>query len=431
MSKSKQFYDFVIPSIGAMLVTGLYIVVDGIFVGQGVGLNGLASVNLAVPFISILTSVTMMITMGGATLTSISLGKNDTKQANNYFNTSLFLVLLFSFGLTIISQLFSVQIASVLGASDTLIQGTADYIKYYILFGIFFSGSMSLSVFVRNDGNPKLAFWGMIIGAVSNIFLDWLFIFPLQLGISGAAIASGLGQVLACLTLSLHFIQKRGKLIIKKPIKQVNIIKNIISIGSPEFITQMSQPVTIFCYNFLVIDYYGEVGVAAFSVISYILVIALSVFIGLGQGIQPLISHSFGVGDLKTQNYFFKKGLKLNVFLSFIVYLLMLVFGKNIIAIFSNDSTVINIAYDCIIVYGISFIFAAINIVYTTFFLATKNTKKSMCIAVSRSFIFNSFFIFATPFIFGESWIWFGIIIAEIMVTVIAIYSDRKHVVLV
>lgn len=189
-----KFYQYVIPSIGSMLVTGLYFVVDGMFVGRGVGPAGMAAVNLATPFISLLTTVTMMITMGGATLSAIHLGRSQNKEANDVFQQSMGMTIFFSLCMTVVSLLFATPIAGLLGASGSLIADTAVYMRYYVAFGIFFCSSMTLSAFVRNDGNPKLAFWGMIAGAVSNVFLDWLFIFPLQLGLRGAAVASGWGR---------------------------------------------------------------------------------------------------------------------------------------------------------------------------------------------------------------------------------------------
>ncbi|QSX06263.1 MATE family efflux transporter [Sedimentibacter sp. zth1] len=426
MSDKKQFYRFVIPSIGSMLVTGLYFVVDGIFVGRGVGTNGLAAVNIAVPFISLLTAISMMITMGGATLTSISFGKGENKKANNYFNTSLLLVLLFSLGMTAISVLFPTQLVKFLGASNMLIESTATYLKYYVIFGIFLCGSSTLSAFVRNDGNPQLAFWGMIIGAISNVFFDWLFIFPLQMGIKGAAIASGLGQILACIVLSAHFMCRKGVLKIETIAREKGIITQIIKAGIPEFVTQMSQPVTILCYNNIVLNTFGEIGVSAFSVISYIIVVILAVFIGLAQGIQPLLSRSIGEGNREKENFFFQKGLQFNILLSCIIYLIMLIFGKAIISIFNNDAELIKTAYNCIIIYGISFIFASVNIVYTTYNLATKNTKVAMMIAVLRSFICNSIFIFLMPALFGINMVWTGMIVAELVVMIIAITQNKK-----
>lgn len=427
MSDKKRFYRFVIPSIGSMVVTALYFVVDGIFVGRGVGTNGLAAVNITVPFLTLVGAITLMITVGGATLTSISLGKGDNEKANNYFNTSLLLIVIFSIVMMLISILFPVQIVKLLGASDLLVYDAAEYLKYYEIFAIFFCCSSALSAFVRNDGNPKLALWGMIVGAFSNIFLDWLFVFPLQMGLKGAAIASGLGQLLSCVTLSLHFIMKKGVLKLELPKKEKGVIIQIIKTGTPEFVTQMSPSITILCYNYLVLTTFGEIGVSAFAVISYLLEIVLAVFAGVAQGIQPLIGRSIGEQNKKLEIYFFKKGVNLNVFLSCVVYAIMIICGKSAISIFNSDAVLVNIAYNCITVYGISFIFAAVNIVYTTYYLTTKRTKDAIVVAVLRSFICNCIFIFLMPAIFGEKAIWTGMIVAEFIVMLVAIYKNKKQ----
>lgn len=427
MTNNKQFYNYVIPSIGSMLVIGLYFVVDGMFVGRGVGINGLAAVNLATPFISILTSVTMMITMGGATIASIYLGMTEHKKANNTFNTSMQLTILFATAMSIISIFFSTKIAQMLGASQILVNDTAIYIKYYVSFGIFFCSSMTLSAFVRNDGNPNLAFWGMIIGALSNIFLDWLFIFPFQMGLIGAAIASGLGQLLSCLILLTHFIFKKGVLRFAIPIKEKGLITQIIKVGTPEFITQSGRSITVLCYNLVVLDMLGEIGLSAFSVISYLIIIIIALFLGVAQGIQPLLSRSFGQNEKAKETFFFRKGLKLNILLSLIIYIIMIFFGENIISLFNSDSEMIRIAYNCIIIYGGSFVFAAINIVYTTYFLATKRTMPAIAIAILRSVVFNTIFIFLMPTLLGKQGIWLGIIVVEVFVMIVSLVWYKKN----
>ncbi len=422
----KLFYSYVVPSIGSMTVTGLYFVVDGIFVGQGVGANALAAINISVPFISILTSVSMMITMGGATITAISFGKNDPLLANKSFVLSVKMVVLFSLFMSLISILFPVEISKILGAGDILLEDTVTYLRNYVMFGIFFCGSMVLSAFVRNDGNPKLAFWGMIAGACANIFLDWLFIFPFKMGLQGAAIASGLGQIVACFVLMFHFILKKGQLKFKRYSKEKNLFLNILKTGSPEFITQMSQPVVILCYNLIVLEIFGEIGVSAYSVISYIIYVVVLIFIGLAQGIQPLLSRSFGENNKQRERYFFKKGLLSGVVISLFTYVIMFVFGKNIISIFNSDPKLIAIAYDCIIIYGICFLFASVNIVYTIYFQSTNQTKKATVISILRTFVASTIFIFLMPIVFGASAVWTGLIVAEFIVMLIAIILGRK-----
>lgn len=427
MTNTKCFYRMVIPSIASMLVSALYFVVDGIFIGRGVGPTGLAAVNIAVPFITIVFAVSMLITVGGATITSIRFGEGNKEGANNAFRVSMKMVTVFAGFMTLLSFLFSEQIARILGASDILLNDTANYLKYFILFAIFSSGSMLLSTFVRNDGNPKLSFWGMLTGAVSNIFFDWLFIFPLQMGIIGAAVASGLGQVLACAVLLTHFFRKKGELHFGKSKQEVGLKREIIYRGLPEFVTQMSQPVTIFCYNLIVIKMFGEIGVSAWAVVSYLVIITLAIFLGVSQGIQPLISRSFGEGDYEKERFFFVKGIKVNLILSVAVNIIMLICGVFVISIFNSDAQLIEIAYNSIIIYGISFIFASVNIIYTTYYLSTKQTKKAMIISILRSFVFNSIFIFLIPALFGVKGVWVGIIIAEVLVMLIAFMLTKQN----
>lgn len=423
----KKFYQYVIPSIGSMLVTGLYFVIDGIFVGRGIGPAGMAAVNLATPFISLLTTVTMMITMGGATISAIHLGKGEINKANNIFHISLCMTFIFSLIMTVITLLFATPIARLSGASDFLLQDTVIYMCYYVAFGIFFCSSVVLAAFVRNDGNPRLAFWGMIIGAVTNVFLDWLFIFPLQLGLKGAAIASGLGQVLSCLILLSHFIKKKGVLLIQLPKFQKQILPQIIKVGTPEFVTQIGRSITILWYNLIIADLLGDLGLAAFAVISYLIIIIVALFLGVAQGIQPLLSYSHGENNLINEQYFFRKGLKLNLLLSIAVYLVMLIGGKYIIALFSQDLLLIDTAHQCISIYGISFIFCAYNISYTTYYLSIKQTRIALWISVARSFIFNTLCILLIPYLLGKNTIWSGIIAAEFIVTILTLITNRHY----
>lgn len=429
MSQKKEFYRMVIPSVGAMLVSGLYVVVDGIFVGRGVGVDGLAAVNIAVPFLTIMTAITMMVTMGGATITAIRFGQNDIPGANRSFHASVQMILVFSAVLALVSWLFSREIAGLLGATPTLLEDTAVYLQYYVLFSIFFCGAMALSAFVRSDGAPRLAFWGMVVGAVSNIALDWLFIFPLQMGVKGAAIASGLGQVLACLLLSTHFIRRKGALTLSVRVREPGLRREILLRGLPEFVNQMGQPVTIFCYNLLAMRFLGEIGVSAFSVVNYLVVITTAIFIGVSQGVQPLISRSLGEKDEPKEQFFFRKGLTVNFILALSVNFVMLLFGKGIISVFNSDAQLISIAYSCINIYGISFLFASVNIVWITHLLATKHTGQAVLLSMLRGLLCNTLFIFLVPAIFGKEAVWTGIIAAELVVmgTAITLTGRQKQ----
>lgn len=308
------------------------------------------------------------------------------------------MVLTFSIVVSAIGIIFPGGITRLAGASAMLETGTAIYIRYFSMFAVFACMSMAMSAFVRNDGNPNLALWGMIAGAVSNVILDWVFIFPLQMGIKGAAIASGLGQLISLLVLSVHFIRRHGKLRFRKTRLSLSLIGKIVKRGLPELITQMSQPVTILCYNLVVINTLGEIGVSAFSVICYLLTLILGVFMGVSQGVQPLISRSFGEKDAVSEKYYFRAGVIANVGLSVAVYLVLMFFGKSIIAIFNPNTQLISIAHEAAKMYGLSFVLAAPNIICVTYFLSTKRTRQALIISASRSVVFNIILIPLTPF---------------------------------
>ncbi len=425
MTNTKRFYSFVVPSIASMLVTGLYFIVDGIFVGQGVGADALGMINLATPFISVMTSIAMMITMGGATIAAISFGRGDTARANQVFNLSLWMVIVLAVIMSGIAIQFGEPIARFLGASGNFVEGTVTYLTYYVLFGIFFCSAMLFSAFIRNDGDPKLAFWGMITGAVSNIFFDWLFIFPFGFGLKGAAMASGVGQIFSCLVLLSYFVRKKGQLRLTLPRFEATLFWRILRVGSPEFVTHMSQPVITFCYNLIIVGAFGEIGISAFSAASYLLWVILYVFIGLAQGIQPLLSISFGEGEPEKEKWFLHTALKVGIALSVGIYATIFFFGREILTVFSSDIALIEIAYNCLLIYGLSFVFSTINVIYTTYYLSTERTKAAMQITVLRSLIVNAACILLVPMLLGNQFIWTGIVIAEMVMSLFVFLQMR------
>lgn len=427
MEDNKLIARYILPSISAMVVSFAYNVVDGMFVGQGVGENALASVNITVPFTEIMTGLASMLTIGGATIMAIRKGRRDHEGANNAFLTSSVLVLTTGIVLTLIGVLFPYQIAKAFGATALLMDNTAAYIRWYFMFSMFFTLSILGCAFVRNDGSPGLAFWGMISGAVANIFLDWLFVFPLQMGIKGAAIASGLGQLISCLLLSVHFIKREGILRFHRFRMEPVLIKKVITRGLPEFVIQMSQPVTIYCYNQVILAHLGEDGLSAFAACTYLLLIVMGVFLGVSQGIQPLLGNSFGDGRREDVLYFFRSALFINVAITAILYLVFFAIGDRALSLFIRDSSLIPTAFSALRRYGLSLLPASANIVFITYFLSTKNTSRALTIACSRGFVLNSLCVFLLPAWLGVKAIWYPMIAAELLTLCIAIMIKTRY----
>lgn len=367
-----------------------------------------------------------MVTIGGATLTGIALAKKENQNANKYFTISMTLIIAFSILMSLITLFWSEPIVRLLGADDTLAGQSSTYLMYFVIFCVFFCSASALAAFVRNDGSPNLAFWGMLSGGISNIFLDWLFIFPLNMGIKGSAIASGLGQILSCTILMFHFFLKRGQLRISfKGFKGIDIWE-IIKRGTPEFMNQLFQPITVLCYNLIAMQVFGSIGVDSFSIVYYILTITVAIFVGLTQGTQPLISQAYGENNKEDELYYLKVGGLLNFALALLVYLIVALAGKQIIWCFNADEQLINIGYQCMLIYGISFLPTSLVIVIISYYSAKKQTGRALIVSCLRCLLFIPLFVFVTPMIFKSASIWLGITIAEIFALILAICLSIK-----
>ena len=412
-NRQKELLNYILPSAGALCVTYLYNVIDGIFVGQGIGANALAAVNITVPFITVTIAISVLFAMGGSTVIAIRLGRGDVKGANDAFVGAFLLTLLLSIILMFSGMIFPEQISKLCGSSSNILPMAKEYLFYYSAFSIPFLLSNCFTVFVRNDGAPKLAFWGMCIGAIANIFLDWLFIFPMQMGLKGAAIASGLGQVFAFVILITHFILKRGQLRIEFHIPQLSLINKILNRGVPELLSQLNTPVTAFCYNWVLLKTLGDIGVATYSILGFIYSFAFAILSGIAQGIQPLWGHSFGENNKEDLKQYFNSGLRINFITSIAIVVFLLIFNKQAVQLFTKDFELIDMTMKALPVFALSFIFMALNLIYTAFFYSTKQTAKSNIIAINRGVILKIILIFAIPAMFGVKYIWHAVLAAE------------------
>lgn len=427
-AKTKSLFGYIFPAMGGLFVTYLYNVVDGIFVGQGVGAAALGAVNIGVPFITFVVAIAAMFPMGGATVVAIRMGRGDKDGANRAFMTAFSLTLFLSLILLIIGMVFSQQIVDLSGArelSKEMREMSADYLFHYSAFSVSMLMSTCLSVFVRNDGSPTLSFVGMCIGAVANIFLDWLFIFPFDMGVIGAAVASGLGQIFSTMVLLSHFARKKGELRIQLFKIDFSLIKKICKRGVPEAVTQLTTPVTALCYNLMLVRLIGDIGVSTFSVLSFIYSLANAVLSGVAQGLQPLWGHCYGKQDTEEIGWYFRCGVIINSILSVFIYGILFVFDTPVIRIFNQDTELVQTASAALPLFSLSFIPMAINLIYTAYLFSTKRTGAADMIAISRGIVVKALAIFAIPMLFGVNAIWVAPLVAEIVTLILAIWLNK------
>lgn len=264
-SRKKKIFRNVAPAILSNACVFLFSVVDGIFVGNGAGSQALGAVNIALPFVLIAQALNAMASIGGVTITAIRFGRGDKEGAQNAFMHSFTLNLIVGILITLLGSVFTGAVCGLLGASESYYSLVTEYVFWYALFAIPNALSLNLQSFCRNDNSPGLVAVTNVVGTAINIFLDWLFVFPLQMGVMGAAVATGISQTVGLLVVLTHYIFKKGNLRIGRYKPQMKLFGKILFRGLPEAIAQFSTPVTTLCMNYTLMDTYGDIGINYFA----------------------------------------------------------------------------------------------------------------------------------------------------------------------
>lgn len=419
----KEFFKYALPSALAMFVSSLYTIVDGIFVGQGVGDSALAAVNIVMPFTIMLFGIATMFAVGGGDLVSKNIGRNNKDKAIKIFRQVFKFLLILSLGISLISIVFSKEIVKILGATDNLVPLASIYLKYYSLFCIPNLIGIALNSFVRNDGRPKLAMVSTLLGAVTNIVLDYIFIFPLELGIKGAAIATGLGQIVTIAILIPHFISNKGILKFGNVRLEKKIIKEFINIGFPSFFAEVSFSIIIFFMNLALVNYAGESSLSSFAIINYITTNIYMVLLGLSFGVQPLLSYNYGAKKSEKMLEFYSITMKTAFIINIVFIGVCFVFGRTIISIFTSDLVISNIAYIGLNLVNIAFIMVGFNLTSTVYYQAISIPKISNIFCICRSILLLPISLFILSKLLGINGIWISLFVSELLTFIILRYS--------
>ena len=428
MSNISVLTTFVLPQMIAMLFNSVYLIVDGIFIGHRLGPDALAAGGLAVPVVEIVIALAMMISVGAGVKISQGFASQDFKTANQIFNQSNRLTLILSLALSVLGVVFVKELSLLLGASPVVLQDTMTYLKFFFLGLPFLMFSFTLSTFVRNDHAPKRAMWALVVGALSNIILDYVFMYPLNLGMAGAALATALGPVIGVMILLPHFIKKEGELFFQSYRLNRTFIKDLIHTGTPAFVTNFSIGMTALFYNLAIVRFgYGDLGLSAYLIIGYIALISLRCFMGAAQGIQPILSiYKEQEQEDRIHSLHRFMVIVMGIF-AFGMILLIIVFQRPFTLIFTSDTHLINTTIPIIKVYFFNLVFAAINILVATNLQALNHQRASLLLSLSRTTLPLVFFLVILQTIFPQGGIWWAMSATEIMTLLLSIHYWKKH----
>lgn len=423
----KSFIKYCSLNVLGMLGLSCYILADTFFIANGIGSDGLTALNLAIPIYSFIHGTGLMLGIGGSTKFSIFHGQGRDKEGNLFFTYSLILGALFSI-IYVLSGLFlSNELTTMLGADSTVFDMTDTYLKIMLLFSPAFISNDVLICFIRNDGNPNLSMIGMLAGSIANIIMDYIFIYPLEMGIFGAVLATGFSPIISMLILSLHIIKKRNHFkVIKLTARSFmpRHLLNIISLGIPSLISEVSSGVVIIIFNMIILNIEGNIGVAAYGVIANISLVIVAIYTGIAQGIQPLLCNAYGTNDHKNIKAIMKYSMMTLLSLSMILYVFLFLFADPITTAFNseNNLTLQSIAVNGIKLYFTSALFVGFNIIISVFFTSVEKPVPAQIIAMLRGFIIIIPIAFLFAAMFGMVGVWLAFPATEFLVTLVALY---------
>lgn len=429
-SRLKTLFRYVFPSVLSMVSVFLYSIIDGVFVGKGIGSNALGAVNIAFPYVMFFTAFVMMTSIGGLAVIAIRMGREDYEGANEAFRLSFFLTGIIGVIGSAAGMLFTAPIASLLGADEVYLEPVCEYLFWYSVF-LFPCGICSmLCGAVRNDGAPAFVSAVTVATTVLNVAGDYLLIFPMKTGLKGAAIATGAAQTAGAAVLLLHFFLKRGKLRFGRVKFSRSLTLKILLRGAPECVSQFSAPMGIMLTNIMLSKLLGPAEINAFSVIGYAASFSAAVFIGVAEGSQPLFGRSYGERNEQNLRFYFRSACIISFAGSVIVSAVIYMLWGNILTVFSVDAATRAGAEYAVLRYMPGFPVQSIVVIINSYLYSTTRTKQALIINVLRSFVLDTAVILVLPLVFGADFIWytFGIYegIALIIAAVLVKRADRN-----
>ncbi len=425
---SKLFKTIVVPSILAMVIMGMQGMIDGIFLGNFVGPNAMASVNISLPFMQISSAIGMIISIGGTAFIGRMLGSGDKETAKTIFKTCFLTLIASGVVILVIGTCFSESLASMLGANEVLIKDTSVYIKTLTLFLPFLLIYYLISMSNRIIGKPMLFLMGTLASILVNIGLNYLLIAKLELGVRGAGFATGLSYIVGFLINIAPSFDRNCDINVFDGKFDFGILMKVAYNGSSEGITSVAMAVTTLVFNLTFMHYYGEDGVSAFTIIGYIAQVANLFIFGLVDGISPIISFNFGAKLYDRVKKVLVISIVINLVIGIFTYLVILLYGKNLIGIFTGDNIeLINLTYDGAKLYALMFFICGFNILASSYFTAIGEAGKSVVISSSRGLVFILVGIVLLPNLFGVSGVWLVTPFADLVTLIILIAMLSKY----
>ena len=410
----REYFRYLFPTIIAQVAHSFYCLADVFFVGAGVGPDGLAALNVALPIFTFYTTFSILIGVGAATTISVCQGQGDGESVDRVFTQAIAAVLAIGLLISVVGSLYLRQIAYLFGATDKIVGYVTAYLRPINSLAFIYMLSSSLTVIVRSDGNPKLVMLACTSGNVANILLDYLFVMKLGMGIFGAGLATILGPVITVSLLSLHFFLRQNHVKFVKKFLSWHLLVRTVKNGIGSSVLELSAGFVILAFNVVLIRVSGENAVAIFSIISNIAYVGKGVFNGMAQAAQPIISRSYGAGDYGVVRICNRFAMLTALLFSLAVYGVVLLFPGQLVAFFvSTEEAMVSMGASACILYFLSFPFVGLNTLLMYYFQSVEHAGSTLLIALCRGVVLTGLFLLLFAVLWGLTGVWLSLLAAE------------------
>ncbi len=417
----KLLLKYAIPATLMGLVSTLYFIVDGIFIGVGIGPKGLAAIGIISPFISFGIAISNMLIAGGSAIFTKHLGKKEHEQASQSFSLIFIVLYLSTIVISTLTLVFNSQLVSLLGASPEITGMVTEYIVIISIFNAAFMLPNYLARGLSAIGKPNISAIILVSASVLNIILDYFFIIVFKFGMTGAAFATGSSMLVGLIALLIVFIKDPGPLKFVIPKLDFNTIKRTLTNGASVFLGFISGGFNIWLLNQMLMKELGTAGVSAFSIVGFLDQLIFVFIFGAVNGLQPLISFNYGAKNYKRVKMILLKTLSIVTLLGIIATAFTINFSEPILSLFTKDQNIINIAFEGVKLYAFMYIFMGINMLGNAYFTALGKAKKSLIITVFKSIIFTVSSILILTNLLGITGVWLALPVRDFATWIITI----------
>lgn len=422
-SIGKLLVKLSVPAMIGMIVNALYNLVDAIFIGRGVGPLAIGALAISFPVLLLIAAVAMMLGVGAASVVSRNLGSGNRERAYTAAGNTLIISIIFGTIILVLGQIFIEPILKVLGATDSLMEYAREYLSVLLFGSVFITFAMASNNLVRAEGRATVAMISMVIGTGMNIILDPIFIFVLGMGIRGAATATVISMFLSFLFLLLFFLGKKSSLELRlihlKP--NFSVLGEIVKLGLPIFARQFGASFLVVIINNSLKLYGSDIYISAFGMVHRLLTFTIMPLFGLAQGFQPIVGYNFGANQIPRVKHTLKLALLVSTLLATASFLVMMIFPRILLSIFTTDSELLDIGVSAIRLVILVLPLLGLQIIGSTYFQAVGKALPSLVLGMSRQIILLLPLTLLLPLIFGVTGVWAAFPVADFLATVLTV----------